>query len=57
MLFGARLLQKTAMLVTSAEREVEPSIILMPDVDTLKKTKHAMSYPLQPISLSRQIWM
>ena len=26
MLFGARLLQKTAMLVTSAEREVEPSM-------------------------------
>ena len=26
MVFGARLLQKTAMLVTSAEREVEASI-------------------------------
>ena len=26
MVFGARLLQKTAMLVTSAEREVEPSM-------------------------------
>ena len=27
MLFGARLLQKTAMLVMSAEQEVEPSIV------------------------------
>ena len=27
--FGARLLQKTAMLVTSAEREVEASIVVI----------------------------
>ena len=37
MLFGARLLQKTAMLVTSAEREVEPSIA---------NPSHALQIPL-----------